>query len=142
MQWPKKKNDADSEQQFHPLEVGGTWAELLHVILGAAAVSLSPPRSVSHHLLPSTCLQLCLSHCLRLARAPHGHLWLSLSLSLVPGVFSHCPVQPPQVGLKPYPPPRSRAHSGMPTSGIPPSLHLCWRPRRAPAVFCVCRSGL
>ena len=103
---------------------------------------LSPPRSVSHHLLPSTCLQVCLSHCLRLARAPHGHLWLSLSLSLVPGVFSHCPVQPPQVGLKPYPPPGSRAHSGMPTSGIPPSLHLCWRPRQAPAVFCVCRSGL
>lgn len=42
MQWPKNKNDADSEQQFHPLEAGGTWAELLHVILGAAAVSLVP----------------------------------------------------------------------------------------------------
>lgn len=43
------------------------------------------------------------------------------------------------VGLKRCPPPRSRAHSGMPTSGI---LHLsiCAGAQRAPAVFCVCRS--
>ena len=45
-----KKKDADSEQRFCPLEAGGAWAELLHVILGAAAVSVYPPRSVSQHL--------------------------------------------------------------------------------------------
>lgn len=50
VQWPEeKKKDTDSEQRFCPLEAGGAWAELLRVILGAAA-SLSPPRSVSQHL--------------------------------------------------------------------------------------------
>lgn len=112
-------------------------AELLRVILGSSSVSI--PTQVREPA-PACSVSVPLLHPARALTAISG------SASLESGAWSllpHCPVQPPQVGLKRCPPPRSRVHSWDAHLWHPSISPFCAEaPGVLPAVFCVCRSAL